>query len=265
MGNFIPQGSNRKLRRRVKFLKKGMPTKTAVSRYLIDSLELSPVWVKWLFDKKTKKVSLWSSSEVIEALVLRKKTGTRAYEHIRKRLMMPLPSVATLRRRIEHFQVDKGVINGSLDILRRHLQNETRPGRKVAVLSFDEISVTQDITYDQRMDQILPSASKMQVCFVRGLVRNFRIPIFADFDTPVTSELLTELITKVEEAGARVIAEVNDMAPDNVGLWKSMGVTPERPWFVHPLDPSRKVFCLADPPHLIKLSREAIQMQKKMI
>ena len=236
-----------------------MPTRAAVTRYLTDALKLSTVWVKWLFEKKTKNVGHWSASDVVEALVLRKKTGTRAYEHIRKRLMMPLPSVTTLRRRIQHFQVDKGVINGSLDILRRHLQNETRPGRKVAVLCFDEISVSSDITYDQRMDQILPSASKMQVCFARGLVRNFRIPIFADFDTPVTKELLTELITKVEEAGAEVIAEVNDMAPDNVGLWKSMGVTPERPYFVHPLDPNRKVFCLADPPHLIKLSREAIQ------
>ena len=160
---------------------------------------------------------------------------------------------------LKHFQVEKGMINGSLDILRRHLQNETKPGRRVAVLTFDEISVSSDISYDQRLDQILPSASKMQVCFVRGLVRNFRIPIFADFDTPVTAELLDEFIAKVEEAGAEVIAEVNDMAPDNVGLWKSKGVTPERPWFVHPLDPTRKVFCLADPPHLVKLSREAIQ------
>ena len=49
-------------------------------------------------------------TEIVEGVIVRKKAGTKAYQHIRKRKLMPLPGVTTLRRRIKHFRVDIGMI-----------------------------------------------------------------------------------------------------------------------------------------------------------
>ena len=49
-------------------------------------------------------------TEIVEGVIVRKKAGTKAYQHIRKRKLMPLPGVTTLRDRIKHFRVDIGMI-----------------------------------------------------------------------------------------------------------------------------------------------------------
>ena len=49
-------------------------------------------------------------AEIVEGVIIRKKAGTKAYQHIRKRKLMPLPGVQTLRDRIKHFRVDIGMI-----------------------------------------------------------------------------------------------------------------------------------------------------------
>lgn len=41
-----------------------------------------------------------------------------------------------------------------------------------------------------------------------------------------------------------------DMAPDNRGLWDKLHVTYDHPFFDNPVDTKRRVYCLADCPHL---------------
>ena len=99
----------------------------------------------------------------------------------------------------------------SLKVLKRHLEGEMRPVRKLAVISYDEISVEPSITYDQREDRILPSANKCQVVMVRGLLRGFRLPVYIAFNQVMTKEILFDVIKACEEQGAEIVATVSDM------------------------------------------------------
>ena len=38
-------------------------------------------------------------------------------------------------------------------------------------------------------------------------------------------------------------------------VWNAMGVTVNKPYFASPVNPERKVFCLFDAPHVLKLCR----------
>ena len=49
-----------------------------------------------------------------------------------------------------------------------------------------------------------PNHCNLQVCQVRGLGKGFKQIIFYDFNTPMTMKLLSEIITKIEEAGGKV-------------------------------------------------------------
>ena len=81
----------------------------------------------------------------------------------------------------------------SLKVLQRHLEGEEIPARRLSVISYDEVSVEPSITYDQREDRILPSASKCQVVMVRGVLRGFRIPVYVAFDQPMNKEHASNL------------------------------------------------------------------------
>ena len=114
--------------------------------------------------------------------MLRKKIGSNNYQHIRKKQMSCLPSLSCLRKRIAGFHVDPGMLHSSLGLVRKHLEKEKKEQNRLVVISYDEVSVDKDISFDQRTETPLKSSSKLQVCMVRGLFRNFKVPIFADFD-----------------------------------------------------------------------------------
>ena len=68
-------------------------------------------------------------------------------------------------------------------------------------------------------------------CFI-GLLSNWKQPLFYDFDTPMTTEILFEIIACIHEMGFEVVALVSDMSPTNIGLWKSLNITPSSPSFI---------------------------------
>lgn len=70
----------------------------------------------------------------------------------------------------------------------------------------------------------------------------------------MTQEILFEIISKLENIEFNVIALVSDMGPSNIGLWKKLGITPLKPFFVNPITHAR-VHVFADVPHLLKLIR----------
>ena len=96
----------------------------------------------------------------------------------------------------------------------------------------------------------------LYVCKIiwKGLVSDWKQPIFYDFDTKVTKELLYYIIEKLYSIGFNVLSMVSDMGSSNVGLWKSLDVSTEKTSFEHPIT-RNNVYVFADPPHLLKLAR----------
>lgn len=78
--------------------------------------------------------------------------------------------------------------------------------------------------------------------------------MFYDFDTPMTTEILFKIIACIHEVGFEVVALVSDMGPTNIGLWKSLNITPSSPSFINPVT-LKNIHVFADVPHLLKLIR----------
>lgn len=83
----------------------------------------------------------------------------------------------------------------------------------------------------------------------QGLVKDWKQPIYFNFDTNMTIELLLDIIKELHNVGYETIAIVNDM-----GLWKNLNISLTNTLFEHPCT-QRKIHVFADVPHLMKLIR----------
>jgi hypothetical protein len=129
---------------------------------------------------------------------------------------------------------------------------------RLCILKFDEMSLTSIISWDKSTDTILRPYSKVQVLMASGICSKWNQPIFYNYDTTMTIELLSEIIVKVENAGYNVTSIVHDFDTQNQSLWKSQSVSLDNPYFINPADTSRKVWTFADAPHMLKLVRNHI-------
>ena len=62
-------------------------------------------------------------------------------------------------------------------------------------------------------------------------------------------DLMKDAIDKVEGIGLNVVVVMSDMGSNFQSLATHLGVTPEKPWFLHN---GKKYFLMFDPPHIIK-------------
>jgi hypothetical protein len=67
---------------------------------------------------------------------------------------------------------------------------------------------------------------------------------FNEFDTNISSTILEENITELENAGFPVIAIVSDMGPNNMKLWKEYGICSVNTFIVKPADSKSDIYFL---------------------
>lgn len=241
-------------------LRKKRLTKKEMQKELLKDPQYTPAQVKFfLFRKDTKRwAKEWTTDELNEALIIRCKSKS-TYLLLRKNRLMALPGLATLNRHIQKIRVTEGLMHSSLAALRKQIEVEGQ-GRdmyRAGVLSFDEIKTGEQISYDAREDQVVPSTKNAQICMLRGLFHPWKQPIYVGLDQPMTKSLFEEVVAAAEEAGVHVEACVNDMGGSNRTFWqKIMGVNLVKdPSVPNPVDPSRKIDLFSDVPHLLKLLR----------
>jgi len=203
--------------------------------------------------QRGKSAVRWGREDILSALELRT-VSRKAYVYLRNSKKLPLPGISTLRRWVSGYRMTAGLSQFALDILRSKRDRFTTWDR-VCVLSFDEMSVNQRLCYDAKEDQILGPHSKVLVFMIRGLLTNWKQPVYYAFDVSLNAALLKSVITAVENVGYDVVVCVCDMAGGNRGLLTSLGVTELHPFFANPVNESRSVWCLSDIPHALKLLR----------
>lgn len=103
----------------------------------------------------------------------------------------------------------------------------------------------------------------------QGLLKNWRQPIYYDFDTAMSSDVLLSIIQQLYQAGYIVLAVTCDMGPSNVRLWHHLnigigntghsnvnnGATDTEKNCFHLADNCLRILFYADIPHLLKLAR----------
>ena len=133
---------------------------------------------------------------------------------------------------------------------------------KVVSVALDEMAIKEGLSYDKGRDIVegfCPGerelANHALVFMVKGLFEKWKQPLGYFLSSGPMSgtqmkELLLECITILKQIGLVVVVVVSDQGSNNRNLFEKMlGVTVEEPFFIHE---ERKVFCMYDPPHLLK-------------
>lgn len=102
---------------------------------------------------------------------------------------------------------------------------------KLTVLMFDEVKISSTMEYDVLHDEVVGPYSQMQVVMARGIVAQWKQPIFVDFDQKMTKDNLFSIIERLDQIGFNVVCCVSDCGGENIGLWKSLDITFEQPIF----------------------------------
>ena len=87
---------------------------------------------------------------------------------------------------------------------------------------------------------------------IRGLVDEWEFVLFAGFDCPITKELYNEALSRIEDAGMRVLVVTCDQGGSNNSLNSRLGITVEEPWSPNPKHPERRVYHTKDWIHVMK-------------
>lgn len=125
---------------------------------------------------------------------------------------------------------------------------------KLCVLSFDELYISHDICFDKKLEQVLDPHKTVQVMMIRGLMSNWKQPVYYSYDTPIKSEVLFHVISILYESGYNIVAMTSDMGSTNLNLLKTLNISYENPTFIHP-STGQRIHTFADVPHLLKLIR----------
>ncbi|KAF0744924.1 general transcription factor II-I repeat domain-containing protein 2-like [Aphis craccivora] len=122
---------------------------------------------------------------------------------------------------------------------------------KVTVVSFYETYVSRRICFDKMYEQMVGPYKCVQTVVVRRLVASWKQPVYYSYDTPMTKQILTNIICNLYEIMYNVVAIVRDTGPSNVGLRRDLGISMDKTYFEHPVN----IYVFADVPHLLKLTR----------
>ena len=130
----------------------------------------------------------------------------------------------------------------------------------------DELSLKTNLFYDVKNDRIVgledfgcgtqtnKVANQALVLLIRSISGKWKRPLgyaLVNGGCPreEMEELMKDAIDKVEGIGLNGAVVMSDMGSNFQSLATHLGVTPEKPWFLHN---GQKYFLMFDPPHLIK-------------
>lgn len=214
----------------------------------------------------------WSNTTVTKALRLRFACGTTGYEELIKH-HMPLPSLRTLRRRLENVHFEPGILHEVFEFLSIKVGNFKDTHERDCVITVDEMAITPAKIYDPALKVYLGNvnlaghssekvANHALVIMLGGITRRWKQTVAYYFtgssvDGRVYKDILYEIISKTEKLGLSVVAIISDMGAANQAFWKLCGVTAGRHariknYIQHPTDTNKKIYILADVPHLFK-------------
>lgn len=226
-----------------------------------------------LLTRQYKKIPQWCNKTLVNAYKLRFTCGSAGHTEL-LRQKFPLPSIRVLTRKLENFHFTAG--EPLMDVF-KFLQIKVDEFKhdifKDCMVVLDEMSITPGNFYDTSLNRFIGNvtlfehntsviATKAMVIMLAGLGARWKQVVQYDFTgDSVNGSCLKPLIDKIillsEEIGLRVHAVVSDQGSSNQAMWKAYGINASRYSIIqnycsHPVDPSRRLYFIADPPHAFK-------------
>ncbi|KAH9631326.1 hypothetical protein HF086_007661 [Spodoptera exigua] len=177
---------------------------------------------------KPKMGRRFTKEEKIMALSMYKR-GPRAYRWLSK--IFILPSSVTLSRLLSKAGLKPGFNENIFNQLYEKLKG-MKEHEKLCTLIFDEMAITPHFDYNRRKDRITgfvnyegesvrKIADHVLVFMIRGIVTNYKQPIFYSFSAgstrkEVLARLIKQIIQELNRIGFTVMATVCDQGTSNV-------------------------------------------------
>ena len=233
------------------------------------SMKWHPLFIKW-------------------CLYLRHLSG-KSYEMLRQSKCIKLPSQRTLRDYTHYITTSIG-FSAEIDNDLVCVADLSQDLNKYVILIIDEMHIKEDLVYDKHEgcligfvnlgtinNQLLefesalsadkvyrPLAKTMLVLMVRGLFHKLNYPYAqfacANLSADLIFDPVWEAISRLERLGFKVLALTCDGASANRRLWKLHSQGNEATYKVknpYAEEPSRPLFLISDPPHLLKTIRNS--------
>lgn len=224
----------------------------------------TPGQIKRLMSSHNNVRTKWSSEDIISAIALRS-LSPKAYRYFRNVKNFPLPCAATLNNWAASFNVAPGILTDVFKVM-IDKGKDLSTVEKLTVITFDEIYISNKLDLERREQKIYGSHKTCQFVMARGLFKNWKQPIYYNYDESMSREILFALLQHLHRAGYIVAAITCDMSPTNMRLWKDLNIgvnsqshcnnkEMKQCFITHPMDNSLKIFFFADVPHLLKLAR----------
>lgn len=217
----------------------------------------------------------YSARSVQKSLKVKYSCRARGYKHLRQS-GYPLPSLRTLRRRVEGITFIPGVLSDVLLLLKGKVSSMREMDKNV-ILLLDEMTIQESLEYNKGTDELvgnvtLPhhtgSATHALVFYICGLSRRWKQTVAYHFTGASTKglqllDIILDITKKCHEIGLLVRCVGSDMGTNNQRFWnllKIKGKRSEEPVtsIDHPCMKGEKLFLTPDAPHLLKNMRNPL-------
>ncbi|XP_063893678.1 uncharacterized protein LOC135117720 [Helicoverpa armigera] len=223
-------------------------------------------------DHKKEKGRRFTLKEKIASLSIFKQSP-KGYRFLRK--IFILPAQQTLIKLVQICNIKPGINKNVFSQLKNKADN-MKLEEKLCVVMFDEVSLKNNLSYNERKDKITglvdngqerksEFADHAQVFMLRGLIYNYKQAVSYTFASSATkgpelAKQIKEVIRDLQEAGFIVVATVCDQGTNNRqalnlllnetrGIYLRKGEEPKDNII---LINGQEIVPLYDPPHLLK-------------
>ena len=205
--------------------------------------------------------------------------NARPYELIRTNPefgILPIPSVRTLNRHIEHVVFRPGVLEEGIKWLGVQVRADPDPSVRLCIISGDEMSVRPAVEYDKALDcylglvspEIARSLEEAQTkadhvfaLVARGLTTHWKAVVGSVFTGLSTDKyklwaFIVEAMRHLKREEISTVGYSSDMGPCNTALWSLNGVYANESGVVtshpHPVEEGKRLYFLPDVSHVMK-------------
>lgn len=231
-----------------------------------------------VLEKECKKIPKWCDKTLIRTYQLKFACGIAGYKELLHK-NIPLPSLRTLRRKLENWEFSSGHCDEIFQFLAFKVGQFKKESDKDCLIVVDEISITPKLCYDNSSGSFignvtLPGHDSSQIAthalvfMLAGICQRWKQTI--DFyytgkstDGTKFKSILVKYIEKAHEIGLAVRGIVSDMGAANQAMWRSFGINAGRFSIPqnkcpHPLDSTEHLYFFHDASHAFKNLKEGV-------
>lgn len=217
----------------------------------------------------TNRGMKWSNETIKKALQLRFSCGSTGYNVLLQQ-QQPLPSLRSLRRRIEFIHMEPGILGEVFSFLQVKV-SAMKPEERECCLTLDEMCIQPGLQYDQsssclRGDVTLPGHSGVAthaLVFMLGGITTRWKQVVAYYFTGNSVEgetlkpVVLDILQRAKDVGLHISTVTSDMGSANRALMRSFGIICVRDCKVvnkipHPCNKDEFLYFMHDVPHIVK-------------